>query len=112
VLEARDGGEGLAVVRQCRGCLDLVLSDVLMPEMKGTELAAVLTEEFPDLPLILMSGHAPCRLTEVGLKGDNLPTLRKPVCSGQLEELIEAAFKLRAIRLFRSRFQHVHSGWH
>jgi CheY-like chemotaxis protein len=105
VLEANHGARALALVRQRHGCLDLVLSDVVMPEMSGTEFATTLAEEFPDLPLILMSAGAPLGLTEVGLKGHTLLMLRKPFCSAQLENLIQVMFKLRAIRLFRNRFQ-------
>src|SRR5919112_631523 len=47
VLEASHGEEAIAVVRMRRGNLDLVLSDVVMPEMNGTELAATLHRDYP-----------------------------------------------------------------
>ena len=66
VLEASHGAEAIAVVRMRRGNLDLVLSDVVMPEMNGTELAASLLRDYPGLPVILMSAYAPAGLTQVG----------------------------------------------
>lgn len=38
--------------------LDLVLVDVALPEMNGISLVAMLHEEYPDLPCLMLSGHA------------------------------------------------------
>lgn len=37
---------------------DLVLVDVALPEMNGISLVALLHEEYPDLPCLMLSGHA------------------------------------------------------
>ena len=37
---------------------DLVLVDVALPEMNGISLVAMLHEEYPDLPCLMLSGHA------------------------------------------------------
>jgi CheY-like chemotaxis protein len=94
VLEASHGAEALAVVRMRRGNLDLVLADVVMPEMNGTELAATLGREFPALPVILMSAYAPAGLTRVGPDNHSVPVLQKPFAPGQLEELILVALDM------------------
>jgi signal transduction histidine kinase/ActR/RegA family two-component response regulator len=47
----------LAAFRADPDRFDLVLTDELMPEMTGTELATALHEVRPDLPIILMTGH-------------------------------------------------------
>ncbi len=56
VMEASNGAEALAVVEQ-GGRVDLVVPDVVMPVMKGTELAARLRETHPDLQFIFVSGY-------------------------------------------------------
>jgi two-component system, cell cycle sensor histidine kinase and response regulator CckA len=94
VLEASHGFEAIELVRMRRGNLDLVLSDVVMPEMNGTELAASIGREFPGLPVILMSAYAPAGLTEVGPNHHTVPVLQKPFAPGQLEELIQVALEL------------------
>src|SRR6185312_8500116 len=66
VLEAADGAEAIEVVRSRRGELDLVLTDVVMPAMNGTEVAACLCAEYPGLAVVLMSAYAPAGLTRVG----------------------------------------------
>jgi len=56
VLEASNGAEALTIVEQA-GRVDLVVTDVVMPIMKGTELAARLRETYPDLRFIFVSGY-------------------------------------------------------
>jgi CheY-like chemotaxis protein len=94
VLEASDGPEALGLVRQRAGKLDLVLTDVVMPEMNGTELAAALVGEFPGLPIVLMSGYAPPGLTRVGFGETIVPVLQKPLDLNQLAELVETVLDL------------------
>src|SRR4051812_24757848 len=55
VLEAADGAEALHLVRRRNGAVDLILSDVVRPQMNGTELASRIGVEFPDIPVVLMS---------------------------------------------------------
>ena len=56
VLEASNGAEALAVIEQA-GRVDLVVTDVMMPIMKGTELAARLRQSHPDLQFVFVSGY-------------------------------------------------------
>ena len=58
VLEARHGADALLQWEHLGpGCVDVVLTDVLMPEMGGPELAAVLQSRAPELPVLFMSGY-------------------------------------------------------
>ena len=98
VLEASHGAEAIAVVRMRRGNLDLVLADVVMPEMNGTELAATLVRSYPGLPVILMSAYAPAGLTQVGPERHKVPVLQKPFSTGQLEELIQVTLEMQGRR--------------
>ncbi len=91
VLEARSGPEALGLVRQHFERLDLVLSDVVMPAMNGTELAAAIAAEFPGLPVVLMSAYAPAGLTRVGFGEAIVPVLRKPFDLAVLLELVRTA---------------------
>ena len=98
VLEASHGVEAIELVRMRRGDVDLVLADVVMPEMNGTELAATLDGEFPGLPVLLMSAHAPAGMTRVGGQGHTVAVLQKPFAQGQLEVVIELALMHRPPR--------------
>jgi two-component system cell cycle response regulator CpdR len=98
VLEAADGAEAIEVVRSRRGGLDLVLTDVVMPAMNGTEVAACICAEYPGLPVVLMSAYAPAGLTRVGFQNGIVPVLQKPFDAGLLQELIQVAVDLPAKR--------------
>lgn len=56
VLQAEDGVAACDVVRKLGGALDLVITDIRMPRMTGTELADLLLSEYPDVKIIIMSG--------------------------------------------------------
>ena len=89
VLEATDGNEALAVCRDPQHRLDLVLTDVVMPNMGGRELAAALRTESPDLPVILMSGYT--RDASI-LSGDpGLAFLEKPFTTESLTHRVRQA---------------------
>jgi two-component system cell cycle response regulator CpdR len=98
VLEAADGAEAIEVVRSRRGGLDLVMTDVVMPAMNGTEVAACICAEYPGLPVVLMSAYAPAGPTRVGFQNAIVPVLQKPFDAGQLQELIQVAVDLPAKR--------------
>lgn len=58
VKEAADGAEALGLLeRECES-VHLVLTDVIMPEMSGAELARHLSRVCPQLPIIFMSGYS------------------------------------------------------
>jgi CheY-like chemotaxis protein len=77
VLEAADGAEALAVFTREVDRIDLVLTDVMMPRMNGTELGEQLALLSPALPVIFMSGYVGDPLVEnVARSGNSF--LRKP----------------------------------
>ncbi len=57
VLEARNGTEALALAAAHRGPIDLLLTDVVMPELGGQALAERLTSTHPGLRVLFMSGY-------------------------------------------------------
>ena len=59
VLVAGDGVEALEVFDRERGALDVVVTDVAMPRMRGDELAQRLGERRPGMPVIFLSGYDP-----------------------------------------------------
>ena len=66
--------------------IDLVLSDIRMPDVDGFDLLRVLRHRFPSLPIILMSG-LPVTSDDVVPKGATIVT--KPFDATELQELIQ-----------------------
>jgi two-component system cell cycle sensor histidine kinase/response regulator CckA len=58
VIEAANGVEALEVMEEKNGAVDLVVSDVVMPEMDGPTLLTELRKNYPDLKFIFVSGYA------------------------------------------------------
>ena len=56
VLSAADGHEGLELSRKYPGAIDLLITDVEMPRMNGSDLCGHLMEERPGIQMLMMSG--------------------------------------------------------
>ncbi|MBX7192098.1 MAG: response regulator [Sandaracinaceae bacterium] len=93
VVEARTGHEALAVVRSGFP-LDLLVTDVVMPERTGPMVAAELREARPGLRVLYMSGYTFDALKEGELRPDER-FLRKPFTPEQLLGEVSAALALR-----------------
>lgn len=89
VLEAGYGLEALEVARESAEPVDLVLSDIVMPGMIGTELVRHLADEHPGIRVVLMSAHAVGN-TAIGIEPVvNLPILSKPFDSRRMLALVD-----------------------
>jgi nitrogen-specific signal transduction histidine kinase len=67
VLEAGHGWEALMRLSEFDGAISLVIADVMMPEMGGSELARRLAVERPGLPILFLSGYTDDEMTLRGL---------------------------------------------
>jgi signal transduction histidine kinase len=84
IIEAANGREALAALAE-RYDVDLVISDVLMPELGGRELAKQLQRDRPEMPVLFISGYTNQELANEGGSLDTDATfLAKPFSSQQL----------------------------
>ena len=58
VHEAENGEDALEIIEELEGAIDLVVSDVVMPEMDGPTLFRHVRETSPEIPFIFASGYA------------------------------------------------------
>ncbi len=56
VIEAKSGKEALSIIENKNGQVDLVITDMLMPEIEGNQLAAKIKKLRPNLKIIGMTG--------------------------------------------------------
>jgi CheY-like chemotaxis protein len=90
VLEARHGREALALSRKHRGPIDLLLTDVIMPNMSGLELARRLAGERPPTRVLYMSGYSDSFHESPGACERVLP---KPFAVAALEQAVREALE-------------------
>jgi CheY-like chemotaxis protein len=83
VFEAYSGKQALEVLGR-EDSVDLIVTDQAMPKMTGTELAMVIREEWPDIPVLLATGYGD------HLPGEDigLPKLAKPFLQRDLADAI------------------------
>lgn len=78
VLEANDGMEALLLVSQYRDAIDLLLTDIVMPQMGGRELAEHLLGQSPDLKVLFMSGYTDDEILKHGVVAARVEFIQKP----------------------------------
>lgn len=89
VFEAQSAAQALEIL--ARETVHLVLTDQAMPQMTGSQLAEIINQRYPSLPVILATGYAD-KLS--GLAGD-LPRLGKPFDQDALAQSIAAVMSQR-----------------
>jgi signal transduction histidine kinase/CheY-like chemotaxis protein len=87
VTTATNGREALALL-EARERIDIVLSDIVMPEMTGIEMAIELRRRGSTLPIVLLTGYAGVSQTDSELAVLDVPILTKPVPAAQLLALV------------------------
>jgi len=88
VLDAGDGLQALEFLSQQRP-VDVVLTDLAMPELGGRELAQQLSRMRSGLPVIFKSGYADDDLTRRGLLEAGAPFLEKPFSPLALVRMVQ-----------------------
>jgi two-component system cell cycle sensor histidine kinase/response regulator CckA len=84
VIEASNGVEALEALEQKDGAVDLVVSDVVMPEMDGPTLLKSMRSRNPDLKIIFVSGYAEDAFEKSLPKNQQFAFLPKPFTLSQL----------------------------
>ncbi|KQW22389.1 histidine kinase [Afipia sp. Root123D2] len=84
VIEAANGLEAMESLEQENGEVDLVVSDVVMPEMDGPTLLAEMRKRNPDLKIIFVSGYAEDAFAKSLPEGQQFNFLPKPFTLSQL----------------------------
>jgi DNA-binding response OmpR family regulator len=94
VLEASDGQAAIEIADTHNGSIDLLITDVVLPNRPGVEVAAEVTKRRPGTRVLYVSGYTANTLRHQGLSDDRLPFLEKPFTVGRLaakvRELLDA----------------------
>ena len=94
VLTAENGPAAQLIAEQRKGEIDLLLTDVVMPGMLGSELALRITEADPQVRVLFMSGYAPPVLVNGGTLPFNATMVDKPFSAvlllGKVRQVLDA----------------------
>jgi two-component system, cell cycle sensor histidine kinase and response regulator CckA len=78
VLDAQGGEEALHVCRNHKGPIHVLVTDVVMPKMKGTEVADRLRSIYPEIKVLYMSGYTADSIDQIEGFGTGVQFLQKP----------------------------------
>lgn len=84
VLTASDPSAALELARQTRSPIDLLITDVVMPEMNGRELALAFHDIFPDMKIIFMSGYTSNVIVRDNILDNGVNFIQKPFTRAHL----------------------------
>jgi two-component system cell cycle sensor histidine kinase/response regulator CckA len=89
VLEAKNGNSALQVMQETAEPIDLVISDVVMPEMDGPGLIREVRERYPGMKVIFISGYAEDDFRENLERSSGIHFLAKPFSLEQLASKVK-----------------------
>lgn len=67
---------------------DLLITDVMLPDGNGRELADAVAESAPAVPVLFVSGYPDDMISEFGLDGSSITFLQKPFTPAELRETV------------------------
>jgi len=90
VVTAMNGDEACRVLQGESDNIDLVLSDVVMPQLSGPALQKIVADKWPALPFIFMTGYSeqPVSHQEDGIRLEKRPVLMKPFRANALLQIV------------------------
>lgn len=87
VLEFEDGRKAQEWLGSNRP--DLIITDIVMPGLSGTELRRYVARKYPRLPVILISGYSADEPAEFAARSPHTVFVPKPFAADELLELVE-----------------------
>lgn len=95
VIEASNGVEAMEELEACDGAVDLVVSDVVMPEMDGPTLLKAMRERNPEIKIIFVSGYAEDAFEKSLPENQQFAFLPKPFTLSQLVAAVKETMALQ-----------------
>ena len=93
VYTASNGLDAIKLFKEKSGEIDLVVTDLIMPGMNGTDLVKQLREQAPDLRVLYTSGYSESHFNHDGFLKKDILFLKKPYSIAQLSSKIQEALK-------------------
>lgn len=98
VVEATNGADAIGILDTTRERIDLVLTDVVMPELHGSELGEFLHVHDPARRVLYMSGYTRDESMRRGLEASGATVLQKPFTADSLAHAVRELLDRPAAR--------------
>lgn len=96
VLEANDGEDAMQVAERYQGTIDLLLTDVSLPKIKGPTMSGMLKQQRPGVRVLFVSGYANAAISECVLLKSGTAFLQKPFSAQELTHKIREVLDAKA----------------
>jgi two-component system, cell cycle sensor histidine kinase and response regulator CckA len=98
VLLAKNGEDACRIAREYPGEIHLVVTDVVMPQMGGREVAERITDTRPDVTVLFVSGYTDDAIVRHGILDDKMPFLQKPFSADAFAKKVREVLDAKAMR--------------
>jgi len=93
-FDASNAGQGLVIVRERAGRIDLAILDMVMPGVSGLDLATDLIREYPDIKILYTSGYVDSLAMDVIARRTPEAVLLKPFTQQVLLERVQQLLEM------------------
>jgi two-component system cell cycle sensor histidine kinase/response regulator CckA len=100
VLTAATPGEAIHLAREHAGEIHMLMTDVIMPEMNGRDLARNVVSLYPDLKRLFMSGYTADIIAHHGVLEEGIYFIQKPFSAQQLAARVREALDSESGKVF------------
>lgn len=97
VLAASTPREAIRLAREHHGDIDLLITDVVMPEINGRELVEIIKSEYPEIKSLYISGYTADVIADRGVLNEDVDFLSKPFTISELSSALRNLLKNPAI---------------
>ena len=91
VLDASAAGEAIRLAKEYPGRIHLLITDLIMPNMNGRDLAKSLLASYPNLRVVFMSGYTSDVIARQGILDPGIHFIQKPISQKQLSVMVRKA---------------------
>ncbi len=94
MLEASNPNQALALAGEYKDMISLLITDVVMPEMNGRDLALKIKKDSPELKVLFMSGYTANVIAHHGVLDEGVHFIQKPFSRRELAVKVQNALNM------------------
>jgi len=92
-LKASSGENALKIIKENKGAIDMLLTDVIMPKTDGKKLSEIIQNEYPEIIVVYMSGYSKNIIAKHGILPKSVNYISKPITPKRLAIQVRNLFE-------------------